>query len=183
MPLVRSPKWAASLLISDGATLSPEALHARLGEVSGLVLAQYNPPKWKPKPDPATPMLWVTGERDAVITLKGSRRSAAYYGADFHVVPGAAHNLMMEKSNPETAAYIDRWLTARVLQGPPTSRPVQRHAGKGGRLAVVVLVDGPGPAVARRQVGEGGSGRAAVDVVEHERQRLTGAGRIGQRLA
>ena len=94
MPLVRSPKWAASLLISDGATLSPEALHARLGEVSGLVLAQYNPPKWKPKPDPATPMLWVTGERDAVITLKGSRRSAAYYGADFHVVPGAAHNLM-----------------------------------------------------------------------------------------
>jgi len=115
MPLVRSPKWAASLLMSEGATLSPEALHARLGEESGLVLSQHNPPKWTPKPKPVTPMLWVAGERDAVITLKGSRRSAAFYGADFHVVRGAAHNLMMEKSNAETAAYIDGWLTGRGL--------------------------------------------------------------------
>jgi pimeloyl-ACP methyl ester carboxylesterase len=62
-----------------------------------------------------TPMLWVAGEKDAVITLEGSRKSAAFYGADFHAVPEAGHNLMMEKSCVETVKTIDAWLSGRGL--------------------------------------------------------------------
>lgn len=114
MPLVRSPKWTASLLITEGATLSPAELHGRLCAESGVVLSQHNPPLWSPKRDVASPMLWIAGERDAVITLEGSRRSAAFYGADFLPVAAAGHNLMMEKSYVETANAIDVWLSARV---------------------------------------------------------------------
>jgi pimeloyl-ACP methyl ester carboxylesterase len=117
MPLVRSPEWAASLLITEGATLSPAELHARLCRESGVVLSQHNPPLWAPKRDVASPMLWIAGERDAVITLEGARRSARYYGADFHAVPDAGHNLMMEKSYVETARYIDGWLRDKVVVG------------------------------------------------------------------
>ena len=115
MPLVRNAKWAGSLLITEGATITPAELHARLCEESGLVLSQHNPPLWRPKKSVVTPMLWVAGDRDAVITLEGARRSAAFYGADFHVVAEAGHNLMMEKSYVETAGVIDAWLTDRGL--------------------------------------------------------------------
>jgi pimeloyl-ACP methyl ester carboxylesterase len=113
-PLVRSPKWAASLLITEGATLTPAELHARLCEESALVLSEHNPPLWAPKPNVTSPMLWIAGERDAVISLNGARRSAAFYGADFLSVSDAGHNLMMEKSYAETAGRIDEWLRETV---------------------------------------------------------------------
>ena len=50
-----------------------------------------------------------------MITLPGARKSADFYGADFLVVPGSGHNLMMEKSYAETASAIDRWLVDRAL--------------------------------------------------------------------
>lgn len=115
MPLVRSPKWAASLLITEGARLSPEALHARLGEESGKVLGEHNPPRWTPKPNVASPMLWIAAERDAVITLEGARKSAAFYGAELMVVPDSGHDLMLEHSATETARAVDRWLSGRGL--------------------------------------------------------------------
>jgi len=114
-PLVRSPKWAASLLITEGALISPEELHAKLCEESYLVLSQHNPPAWRPKKNVATPMLWVAGEKDAVISLRGARRSAEFYGADFLAVPNAGHNLMMESGQAETAAKIEAWLSAKNL--------------------------------------------------------------------
>ena len=113
-PLVRSPESVASLLITDGATVTAAELHARLCEESALVLSQHNPPFWKPKRNVASPMLWVAGERDAVITLKGARRSADYYGADFLAVADSGHNLMMEKTYAETAGHIDRWLREKA---------------------------------------------------------------------
>jgi pimeloyl-ACP methyl ester carboxylesterase len=113
--LVRSPKWAASMLITEGATIRPEELHARLDEESYLVLSQHNPPLWKPKEQVASPMLWVAAEKDAVISLKGASQSARFYGAEFLSVPNAGHNLMMEANHAATAHQIERWLSAKGL--------------------------------------------------------------------
>jgi pimeloyl-ACP methyl ester carboxylesterase len=60
-------------------------------------------------------MLWVAGEKDAVISLKGARRSAEFYGADFLSIPNAGHDLMMESGQAETAAKIEVWLSAKGL--------------------------------------------------------------------
>ena len=114
-PLVRNPKWAASLLITDGAETSPEDLHGNLCENSALVLSQHNPPLWRPKGDIETRMLWVAGEKDAVITLKGAHRSARFYGADFLSIPEAGHNLMMEWNNAQTLDGIENWLVQKGL--------------------------------------------------------------------
>lgn len=114
-PLVRSPKWAASLLLSEDAAISPEDLHARLCEESYLVLSQHNPPLWRPKKSLKSPMLWVAAEKDAVISLNGARKSAQFYGADFLSIANAGHNLMMERNAAQTAAKIEAWLSARGL--------------------------------------------------------------------
>jgi pimeloyl-ACP methyl ester carboxylesterase len=110
-PLVRSPKWAASLLVTEGAAKSPADLHAHLCEESALVLLQHNPPFWRPRTGVATPMLWIAGDRDAAISHEGARHSAAAYGADFITVESSGHDLMLERSRFETADAIDAWLS------------------------------------------------------------------------
>ena len=54
-PLLRSPKWVASLLITDGAEISPQNHCANLCEEPALVLSQHTPLLWSPeknRPDP-----------------------------------------------------------------------------------------------------------------------------------
>jgi len=114
-PLVRNPRRAAQSLLSPGSKVDAAALHARLCRESALVLNQHNPPFWWPKRTPKTPLFWVAGEADAVITEKGARRAAAFYGADYHLVPDDGHNLMMEKHEADTARAIHDWLEARAL--------------------------------------------------------------------
>jgi pimeloyl-ACP methyl ester carboxylesterase len=43
------------------------------------------------------------------------RRSAAHYGADYRVIAGAGHNLMLERSHRETAALIHGWLQEQAV--------------------------------------------------------------------
>ncbi len=115
-PMVRNPQSAAACFITEGAILSPNELHARLGPESLLVLMQYTPPFWRPaSPEAiATPLLWIAGEADAVLPERVERRSATYYGAEYHVVKGAGHDLMLERSYTETARMIHDWLAERV---------------------------------------------------------------------
>jgi pimeloyl-ACP methyl ester carboxylesterase len=110
-PLVRSPKWAASLLTTEGAALGPADLHARLCGESALVLLQHNPPFWTPPRHPASPMLWIAGDRDAAFSHDGARRSASFYRAEFVSVPNSGHDLMLEASRFETAETIASWLS------------------------------------------------------------------------
>lgn len=117
-PLIRSAKWAASMLITEGGIYSPEELFARLCKESAIVLNQHNPPMWKPKRDLTTPTLWLAAERDAVVSLPGAQKSAEFYGADFLLIGDAGHNLMMERSYKETAFKLDAWLCARDSYAP-----------------------------------------------------------------
>lgn len=114
-PFIRNADKAASMLITEGALYSPDQLHAKLDAESALVLNQHNPPLWRPMKNPKTPMLWVAAENDAVVSLSGAKKSAAFYGADFLSVPNTGHNMMMERSFRETALGIDNWLSATLL--------------------------------------------------------------------
>lgn len=115
-PNVRTPQRAAKMFITEGATITPEELHARLGPESLWVLLQYNPLLWSPAKRTRTPMLWLAGGSDALITEPEERRSAAYYGAEYVVVDGAGHNLMMERSYRQTAETIRDWLIRQGIE-------------------------------------------------------------------
>jgi pimeloyl-ACP methyl ester carboxylesterase len=62
------------------------------------------------------PLLWLAGAEDVLISEPESRRSAAHYQAEYVAVPGAGHNLMMEKSYCETAETIHNWLIRQGIE-------------------------------------------------------------------
>ena len=113
-PLVRNPFRAAQMFIHEGAVLSPQELYERLGPESMWVLLQYNPPLWRPVPQLKTPLLWLAGEADTLISEKAEAKSARHYGAEYVCVPGAGHNVMMEQGWRETARLVHEWLAERV---------------------------------------------------------------------
>ncbi len=114
-PWIRTPERAARLFITDNAPVTAEELHDHLGPESALVCFQHMPPFWAPPDDVRTPLLWLTGEKDAAISVAGATRSAEFYQAEHHIVPEAGHNLMMEKSYGETARAIVDWLESLEL--------------------------------------------------------------------
>ena len=117
---IRTPERAARLLITEGASHTPEELHAKLGNESALVTFQHTPLAWRPPKNIQTPMLILAGEKDAVVTVEGLQDSAAHYGADFIVVPDSGHNLMMERSAPKTIEKINTWLENKTFpKGAP----------------------------------------------------------------
>ncbi len=109
-PYVRSPYHAARKLISPGASLKPIELWAKLSGESTLVTMQHRPPYWEPLAQVNTPMLWLAAAKDKVVSLDGTKHSAAHYKADLHIVENAAHNLMMEHNHQQTAQHIHTWL-------------------------------------------------------------------------
>lgn len=113
---VRSPQHAAAKLISVNADITPEALHARLGPESALVLYQHNPPFWSPPRPVRTPLMLVAGGLDAVCLEPALRRAATFYGAAYVVDPRSGHNLMMDGDYRATAARIHDWLAPRATR-------------------------------------------------------------------
>ncbi len=112
-PFMRSPRRAFRALLTEGAIFSPQEFHARVGPESALILFQHNPPYWSPPREVRTPMFWVAGRHDAVVSEPGQRRSAEFYGATYRVVE-AGHNLMMERDYRQTAAMIHEWLLSVI---------------------------------------------------------------------
>ncbi len=114
-PAVRSPRVAAEFFLTEGALLSPEEFHARLCPESLFVILQYMPPFWRPPLGTGTPILWLAGSRDAVTYEPIHRASASDYGADYIMVDGAGHDLMLERSSSGTAEAVHRWLMDRGI--------------------------------------------------------------------
>ena len=115
-PFVRTPERAARMLLGPQAIVAPDELHAKLDPESALVMQQHNPPCWQPVGKLRTPTLWLAAELDAVVSVAGLRRSAAHYGGDFVVVPGAGHNVMMERENEAAARTIHEWLASLDIE-------------------------------------------------------------------
>ena len=114
-PLVRNPFRTAQMFITEGAILSPEALHQQVGPESVWVVVQYNPPFWRPAQQVKTPMLWLAGDADTLISEAEEKKSAAHYGATYVVIPESGHNVMMEKRFRETAVIVHEWLIEQNL--------------------------------------------------------------------
>jgi pimeloyl-ACP methyl ester carboxylesterase len=114
-PLMRNPRVAARALLSPQAEVSPDDLFAKLGSEAGLVMMMHNPPGWHPRENLRTPMLLLAGQADALIPLDALRRSAEFYRAQFVIVPGAGHNLMMESSQRQTVESICGWLEQQAI--------------------------------------------------------------------
>lgn len=115
-PNMRSPRTAARALITEGALLSPEALHEQVGPESLLVLFQHNPPFWFPPESVETPLRWIAAGADAFFSEKRQVRSARHYGAEYFVVGGEGHNLMIEPSYRQTAEAVHNWLVAQGVR-------------------------------------------------------------------
>lgn len=115
-PYVRTPEVAAAALLSPDSLISAQELHKRLTPESALVMMQHNPPFWSPLARTKTRLMWLGAERDALISLDAQRRSADHYRATFHVVRDAAHNIMMEPTQAETAALVDAWLGEQGIE-------------------------------------------------------------------
>ncbi|NJK81126.1 MAG: alpha/beta fold hydrolase [Chloroflexaceae bacterium] len=114
-PAVRTPQVAFNWFLTEGAVLTPQELHAKLGPESGLVLLQYTPPLWKPADKVHFPLLVLGAERDRATDEPSVRATAAYYGADYFMVPEAGHDLMLEKSYRQTAQMIHDWLVKQSI--------------------------------------------------------------------
>ena len=106
---------AVRFLVGPDAAVPLDELQPRLGPESAIVLYQHNPPFWRPPEHVYTPMLWVAGEDDPLLTEPAERRSAAHYGADYIVAKKARHNVMMEHNYRQTAEAIHHWLTERGI--------------------------------------------------------------------
>tara|TARA_B110000008_G_C16787593_1_gene491322 strand:+ start:242 stop:691 length:450 start_codon:yes stop_codon:yes gene_type:complete len=113
-PHIRNVEQAAKRLISVDAEISAEELHSKLDPESQIVLNQHNPPLWFPAKDIETPMFWIAGDADLAVNEPSQRKSALHYKADYAMVPGAAHNLMMEKSQRQSVRTIHEWLEKTV---------------------------------------------------------------------
>lgn len=55
-------------------------------------------------------MLVMGGEEDQIFTTKEMEQTARTYGADLDIIPGVAHDMMLDPKNKEVAATILRWL-------------------------------------------------------------------------
>jgi len=111
---MRTPAHASAALLGPDPAVTPEWLHSRLNGESFIVMNQHTWPLWNAPHILKTPTLLLAGELDAVCPLVWEKRTAARYGSELVVVSGAGHNLMHEKSAPDTAQKIDVWLSARV---------------------------------------------------------------------
>lgn len=114
-PMVRAgANSAVRFLVGPDAAVPLDELQPKLGPESALVLYQHNPPFWQPLEKVQTPLFWVAGEADPLLTEVAERRSAAHYGADYYVAPRARHNVMIEHNFAETAVTIHDWLVKQI---------------------------------------------------------------------
>jgi len=114
-PAVRNMERAADLLITPGATLTDVELFTRLCPESLWIVLQHQPPFWFPPLKTETPLLWLAGTRDKATKEANHRASAASYNADYVVVDGAGHNLMMDKRSAEAVEAVHQWLIEQEI--------------------------------------------------------------------
>jgi alpha-beta hydrolase superfamily lysophospholipase len=66
-----------------------------------------------------TPMLVLGAEDDAMIGVAEVRRTGLAYGAQTEIVPGIAHDMMLDTRWEAVAERIAQWLEEQYPQRPP----------------------------------------------------------------
>jgi pimeloyl-ACP methyl ester carboxylesterase len=115
-PSVRNSYRVGRAFLTEGSALTSEELAQQVGPESLLVLLQYQPPLWQPRETKVeTPLLWLSGEVDALIAEKESKISAEYYGAEYWCISKAGHNIMMERDYSAVIQRIGTWLEEKHI--------------------------------------------------------------------
>ncbi|MBX3083838.1 MAG: alpha/beta hydrolase [Anaerolineae bacterium] len=114
-PLVRSPERVKALFLSDNPLMSAEELHKLLDDESLVVPLELNPFTWHPRRNPQTPILVMAAEKDALFSVREEETLAKYYGGEFYLIKGTAHNAMIERSYQASAEYLQQWLLGKGI--------------------------------------------------------------------
>ncbi len=102
-------KW----FLSDNSEMSAKDLRHALGRESEVVLMQHRPATWSPVNNHQTPMLWLSAEHDAIISVKDAKKSAEFYQADFKKIPSSNHDIMLEHNWRDSASIVSTWLESK----------------------------------------------------------------------
>jgi pimeloyl-ACP methyl ester carboxylesterase len=111
--MIETPALAREWFISDDATITPEALSARLGNESLRAGLEVVLPI-RVRRGHGTLMLVLAAERDPLFSVKEERRTAEKHNAAFEVIDGASHDVMIEHGWQATTARIREWIEGNV---------------------------------------------------------------------
>ncbi|MGH7058497.1 MAG: hypothetical protein ACREFZ_11605, partial [Acetobacteraceae bacterium] len=124
-PVTHDPARVRTLWFREIDDAALAALHARLVPESPGVVNDYSGGRVTVERGRITcPALVIGAERDAT-PVHPATEIAAFYGCPCLIVPGAAHDLMMESAALPVAIRLNQWLLAAV-GGPvllPSPRP------------------------------------------------------------
>ena len=112
--LVREPALAAHAFLGPQSTLKPQDLAAKLVPESVRVLtALALAPGFAPS-KVSTPLAVFAAEHDGIFTIDEQQKTAQAYGAQFRVMSGQGHDLMLEPAWRQLADAIDGFLADKV---------------------------------------------------------------------
>ena len=107
---VATPELAQALFLNEGSDIDAIAFQQKLVRESILVGTQTMIPFARVNKNTAVPVLVVAGEKDNVFTVTEEKATAQKYNADFILIQGQAHNLMMESAWQSVADQIHEWI-------------------------------------------------------------------------
>jgi hypothetical protein len=117
-PVLATPALAREALLPASFTdAQAAAVHARLQDESYLAYLGMLAPGVEPA-RVRVPMLVIGGGEDRVITAEETRATARAYGVEAEIVPGAAHDLMLDPAWERVAARIVEWGSAARVPAP-----------------------------------------------------------------
>lgn len=126
-----SPAMVRDMFLSADAEIDAEELHGKLVAESLFVATEIC--LWlRSKPEAVTtPTFVIAGEKDACFTVREQESLAKALKARYELLPGTAHNIMIEPNWRETADMIDTWMTTDLgLQAlfSPLNASVSKHS-------------------------------------------------------
>jgi pimeloyl-ACP methyl ester carboxylesterase len=108
---IAEPAMARDMFLSADTEIDVQDLHGKLVAESmsiAMELTFLN----KSRPERvASPTFVIAAENDACFTVREQENLAKALNAKYEVLPGTAHNIMMEPNWRQTADRIDAWIT------------------------------------------------------------------------
>lgn len=111
---IASPEMAGELFLSPDSGIDLEGFYNNLVRESIRAACQMS--FWlRTKPDKIScPTLVIAAENDEVFSVEEEERLAAALNAKFELLPGTAHDIMLESAWKDAADMIDRWITQEL---------------------------------------------------------------------
>jgi pimeloyl-ACP methyl ester carboxylesterase len=113
--IVDSPERARALFFSPDNPIDYKTAQKRLGPESMKILFPLMYCGTFKKIRPETPVYVLAGEKDKITSVCEQKRLARFLSADFTVVEGQAHCMMLEPKYKDVVQRIDNWIQNHIL--------------------------------------------------------------------